>query len=131
MYEYTRDLQVLEGRRSQNADPVPPPLATVRTPLVVEEWERALAEHPDREFAAYILNGLRNGFRVGFKHTSCTRASAKSNMRSAADNPDVIDGYLAKEVELGRVVGPVEPGSVSCTPAGSGSRRTTRRENGG
>ena len=33
-------------------------------------------------------------------------------MKSATDNPEVIDEYLAKEVRLGRVVGPVAPGCV-------------------
>lgn len=34
---------------------------------------------------------------------------AKANMKSAAENPEVVDKYLAKEVELGRIIGPADP----------------------
>ena len=80
----------------------------VTTPLVVEEWKKRLREHPDREFAEYILQGLQEGFRLGFRHAGSEPVSASSNMQSASQKPEVIDSYLKKEVELGRVVGPLE-----------------------
>ena len=78
------------------------------TPLVWSEWHQELLEHPDQAFKEYILNGIWNGFQIGFDRRShCV--SATSNMRSALDNAAVIQEYLEKEVLLGRVVGPVDP----------------------
>ena len=75
-----RDLEEFERRRPERAGTLLPALASVKSPLKVREWERELAGHPDPEFASYISNGLRNGFRVGFKHASCARRSAKSEV---------------------------------------------------
>lgn len=105
-YSYMGDLRTLQGRKG--ADRAPPEVAGVSTPLVVAEWRRCLANHPDREFVGYILQGLEEGFRLGFRYTGRSNKSAKSNMHSAAERPEVINSYLAKEVELGRVVGPLE-----------------------
>ena len=41
------------------------------TPLCVSVWERKLSNHPDREFAKYVCDGIREGFRVGFDYTKC------------------------------------------------------------
>lgn len=45
---------------------------------------------------------------MGFSYSESELVSARSNMQSAAQKPEVIDSYLSKEVELGRVVGPLE-----------------------
>ena len=73
------------------------------TPLQVVEWERALSKHPDQEFAAYIINRIRNGFGVGFDRRYASR-SAKRNIISAERNPEVVDKYLQKEQGASRVV---------------------------
>ena len=36
------------------------------TPLIWWEWKEELVAQPDTEFRDYILNGIANGFRVGF-----------------------------------------------------------------
>ncbi len=54
------------------------------------------------------MAGLREGFRIGFKYGAVENVSAQTNMRSAIDNPQVVDQYLGKEVSLGRVAGPGE-----------------------
>lgn len=57
------------------------------------------------------MRGLRDGFRIGFQHREgCTCTSMKANLGSALRNPEVIDRQLRKEVEAGRVLGPVDPG---------------------
>ena len=33
---------------------------------------------------------------------------AKTNMKSALDNPSMVDKYLATEVKMGRIFGPLE-----------------------
>ena len=94
----------------------------------MDRRKHLLRSHPDREFVALLLSGMREGFRVGYKHHESSSQSAKSNMRSVGENPEVVDRYLATECGLGRVVGPVSstdlgrlPLHVSCfevTPAG-------------
>ena len=42
-------------------------LAGVVTPLKLAQWEYMLAHHPDREYVAYILSGIQEGFRVGYQ----------------------------------------------------------------
>ena len=44
----------------------------VSTPLVWEEWDRALRNHPDQRFKDYIIGGISHGFRLGFNYkTQC------------------------------------------------------------
>ena len=73
------------------------------------EWAKLLASHPDRDFVEYILRGISEGFRVGMNPSLIggPLQSAKSNMQSARDYPEVVDNYLEKECSLGRVVGPL------------------------
>ena len=79
--------------------------------MVSRVWEQCLRDHPDHRYREYLVNGFMAGFRVGFQYGKKKCASATANMQSAVLQPDVVDEYLAKEVRLGRVVGPLEPGS--------------------
>ena len=73
-------------------------------------WEWYLRDHPDAAYRDYIIQGLQQGFRVGFQYGRCHCTGASANMQSAVRQPEVIDEYLAREVRLGRVMGPLEPG---------------------
>ena len=77
---------------------------SVVSPLKHEEFAIKLSKHPDQRLVAFVLDGLRNGFCVGFQHSKKLK-SAKSNKASANQHPEVIDRYLAYEVSLGRVAG--------------------------
>ena len=83
------------------------PLAPVHlvSPLQLSQFELELADYPDQAAAAYVLNGLRDGFRIGFEALSVSLRSSSSNIRSAFDHPSVIDAYLQNEVSCGRVAG--------------------------
>ena len=94
--------------------PVPAWLRAVDTPLVHQQWTIVLAAHPDREFATYILQGIEQGFGIGFDHAQKSCRPAMSNMLSATEQAEVVRAYLDKEVALGRVVGPV---SLQAAPA--------------
>ena len=61
---------------------------------------------PDQSFVTYVLDGLQNGFRVGFNPASVPLKSATQNMPSASLQPSVIDDYLYTELAKGRVAGP-------------------------
>ena len=111
LYPHTADLLALEFCRS--ADPWPSPqLSEVHTPLNPAAWETALASHPDRAFARYILKGIREGFRIGFNRT-CPLRSAHRNMPSARLHPEVVQAYLDKERAAGRMLGPFTPGDTA------------------
>ena len=79
----------------------------VTTPLVYSEWAAQLQFHPDREFCNYVLNGIANGFRIGFNPSKVQCVSAKGNMQSARRHSLVVEEYLEKEVSMKRVVGPL------------------------
>ena len=82
-----------------------PALARITTPLLARAWRVALSTHPDTRFTTYILDGIVHGFRVGFARPSSLR-SATRNCPSAEAHPQVVTDYIAKEVSLGRFLGP-------------------------
>ncbi len=77
------------------------------TPINVDNLSLQLCNHPDRQQVDYILKGFRNGFWLGFHPEFTTLKPAKANCPSALQPSSVIDEYLAKEVSLGRVSGPM------------------------
>lgn len=103
-YAYTADLLTLH---SKNAEPtvVDSRLALVHTPLNLPQWERCLHNHPDADFARYVLDGLRHGFHIGVDNSFKVR-SARSNMQSALQDPRVVDEYLRHETAVGNILGP-------------------------
>ena len=110
-YVYMQDLQALSGpppvSSASLAAPVPPLqlLSLISTPLQVRAWANLLNGHPDSEFALFILQGLQQGFRIGFQGpTPLTSPRRVRNMRSAYDHPEVIESYLAREVGLQRII---------------------------
>jgi hypothetical protein len=79
----------------------------ITTPLKADEWAEALEGHPDRRFRDYILQGISQGFRIGFDHqTGSAPRSCRRNMRSAYEHPEVVSEYLAQECRTARVLGP-------------------------
>ena len=47
---------------------VSPVLEGVRSPLQWEVWQEHLRSRPDRDYAEYLICGLREGFRIGFDY---------------------------------------------------------------
>jgi len=56
------------------------------------------------------VNGIRQGFRLGFDRTSPLQPLSRLNMPSAEEHPQVISEYLVSECREGRVMGPQDPG---------------------
>ena len=106
-YVYTRDLIQLEECRADPQRPVGLPAAVMAVQTPLEAWERELRPHPDPEFVGYLVQGMRQGFRIGFNRQETQLKSARRNMRSAEELPGVVDSYLAKERGAGRVIGPL------------------------
>ena len=81
--------------------------------------------HEDQTFVKYILQGIAEGFRVGFNYQQHTASlqSCRRNMVSAAQAPQVVSDYLTEEVALNRVMElPLEEAAgkigVHCSPFG-------------
>ena len=91
-------------------------LQLIHSPLHVDRWEHLLRSLLDHEFVALLLSAMREGFRVGYKYHESSCRSAKSNIRLAGENPEVMDRYLAMECGLGRVVGPVSSTELGRLP---------------
>ena len=70
-----------------------------------------MANHPDQDFAQFIIHGIAGGFPIGVDPTA-SFTSARRNMFSAEQNPQVIEDYLQKEVTAGNIFGPFSPSVV-------------------
>ena len=77
-------------------------LRHIETPVRLSVWQEALANHPDQSFAKYILNGLKEGFRIGFNHKEAKLQQGTHNM--PCSNHKVVSEYLETELNLNRLV---------------------------
>ena len=61
-------------------------------------------EHPDRVYCGYLTEGIRAGFRVGFRYSVAACRSVTSNMPSATLHPEVMTNFLSAELRAGRAL---------------------------
>ena len=76
--------------------------------------------HPDEQFRQFILDGLREGFRIGYNRAQ-RRRSSSHNLLSCEEHPAVVQAYIENECALGRMVGPFpqgEPLGLHLSPFG-------------
>ena len=106
-------LSALDGPRPRGLETAHLALRLITSLLAdrLPHWYRALPGHTDKVFAHYVLEGLREGFRIAFTPAG-TLSPAPSNMQSARLHPTVISDYISKEVEEGRMFGPFLPGQI-------------------
>ena len=71
------------------------------TPINVDRFQHELRHHPNPDKVAYVVQGLRDGFHLGFNYSTSLKSATK-NMASALLNPQVIDNCLQLDVETGR-----------------------------
>ncbi len=83
---------------------MPQELSKIITPLSSASLKEQLRGHPDREFAAYIVRGVSEGFRIGFNSGLVSLKQRSGNMPLADEHPEVVTGYIQKERELGRLM---------------------------
>ena len=77
------------------------------SPVVLDSLALALRCHPDNAFSSFILRGMAQGFHIGFDQSTCCPRSCSANHPSALANRTVVDVYIANEVTLGRLIGPL------------------------
>ena len=107
-YVYMDDLRGLDACRPVGAQAVPAELQRIATPLHHGQWSVELRQHPDQEFASFLLRGLEQGFRIGFNYSAHRCGRTRRNMLSARQHPEPIESYLAKEIRMGRIMGPLD-----------------------
>ena len=87
-------------------------------------FESLLKDHPDQHLVNYVVDGLRNGFDIGFKG-SLTETTPKNNL-SALQNKLGVSLAIAKEVSRGHTAGPFpEPPfeKFHCSPIGASIKK--------
>ena len=81
---------------------------TCSYPLRVGAWGKALTGHPNPEWVEALLEGMRQGFRIGIQKTPRCRASP-SNSPSARQHSEVIHQYVQDQLKKGYMAGPFPP----------------------
>ena len=99
------DLCKMNALRPLRDIKIPLGVDVVNTPLRWSEWERELVNHPDQRFASFIVEGIRQGFRVGFDYSvKYVGDRFPPNMHSASSHPEPIDQYVKEELQAGRLL---------------------------
>lgn len=110
---------LLEGTqlttRTSTTPRIPNTACMISTLLNSSHWNRALATYPNRDLATFFLQGISQGFKVGFSYASIHLKPSKLNLEGARSHPNVVDDYLQTEINLNRVAGPFPSSSLpSC-----------------
>ena len=79
-------------------------LHTITTPLRPFEFERELAQHPNKAFVRQLITDLTHGCNVGYKGPQFSHTHP--HLPSAHLMPQVIDESLRRECDAGRLAGP-------------------------
>ena len=91
------------------------------TPIQILVLAHFLRYHTNQEFVRFILQGLSDGFHVGFSCQGEGLRSTSKNHTSSLANPGVITSSIQNEIVAGRIVGPLAIQVhewVHCTPIG-------------
>lgn len=125
-YPYTSQLLNLErasGQRTPNPHQLPREWREVITPMRIEFWRSELVSHPDQSFVTWICEGIKLGFHTGFSDKEVELHSARSNMISAIEHPQIVTNYIKGELashhllRVGPISSPNLP-SVHVSPLG-------------
>ena len=85
---------------------VPSGATAITTPLVQVQWQRYLSNHPNNTLVNFFISGISQGCRLDFNRPLSQLKSARKNLSSAVLHPEVVDEYLAAELEKSRLAGP-------------------------
>ena len=102
-----------------------PHIPTFKPCLIdIDKFEKLLVDHPNKFLVNYIVDGLRNGFDIGFKgEFSATRPP---NLKSANQNKDSIQQAIEKEIKRGHTAGPFPHPpfpNTHCSPIGAAPKK--------
>lgn len=104
----TEDLLALEATFSGGHSGRQETELVVRGFLPAPEWKYYLDRHLDKEFATFMMRGIRHGFHIGFD-LRCSLKPAPYNFHLVRENPVVVDTYIASKVAAGHLVKSRDP----------------------
>lgn len=109
VYAYMEDLLTLDAAARSQMSQFSSPMLPLPAPSLLQAsiWQAALRNHPDQQLRHFLIQGLQEGFRIGYGAPRDQLCSAKRNIPSAYEHPEVIDKYLATECQMGQVLGPL------------------------
>ena len=55
---------------ASNTVNVPPEATMIISPLIPENWKSFLIEHPEKSLVQFLLDGIIQGFRIGYCNPS-------------------------------------------------------------
>ena len=101
----------------------------ITTPVNIVNMIQCLSQHPERHMVNYIINGLTNGFEIGYANSSLKHCT--HNLRSTSEHTKDVTTAINKELDRGHMPGPFTSAPLQklhCSPLGStekkdGSRR--------
>ena len=91
---------------------VPQEARHISTPLLPQEWKHLLENYPNQDLVTFFLQGLTEGFRIGYNYTLNTLKPARISMESAFSHSAVVEEYIHKELTLSRMAGPFPHHSI-------------------
>ena len=68
--------------------------------------------HPDQNLTTFFINGITQGFRIGFHHTLVSLKSSRRNLEGSQSHIAVVDDYLKTKIALARVADLFSPNAV-------------------
>lgn len=80
-YCYTKDLLNMETTATR----LGPKNFIPASPLHIPAWESALKTHPDQAFVAYIISGMKCGFRIGADRANLSLKLGRGNIPSDSE----------------------------------------------
>ena len=77
---------------------IPSSAYAISTLLSLPAWMDMLASHPNhQQLVHFFLEGISNGFQLGFYHGQFTLKSTGRNLPAAIGHPDIVIEYLQHE----------------------------------
>ena len=61
---------------------------------------------PEQRFSQYILNDMQQGFHIGVDCTHLQVQRATRNLRSVAQNHQIVEQHICEETDAFRLLGP-------------------------
>ena len=101
-YPYTQQLERLASKTQDPKTPLPNTLTDIVSPINISFWREQLQAHPDEQFIQLLLQGLENGFSIGFD-LATQLSSARTNLISATEHPEVVSAYINEEHARGHI----------------------------
>ena len=92
--------------------PCSPEAANITTPLKHSRWQLYLLDHPDTALIKFFVNGITQGFQLGFNSPLSSLTSAHRNLGGALQHPDVVEEYITEEINQHRVISPLPKAAV-------------------